>query len=119
MEAHHLAPVAANPEVDDFRPGDSVRVTIKVRKGPGGRRSFEGVVLRRRGRGPGESFTVRRVSQEVGVERTFSSTRPSSRASRSSGMARCVGPASTTSAAAQAAAHALGKTADAADASFL
>ena len=72
MEAHHLAPVADNPEVDDFRPGDSVRVTIKVKEGDRERTQvFEGVVLRRRGRGPGESFTVRRVTQEVGVERTF------------------------------------------------
>ena len=72
MEAHHLAPVAANPEVDDFRPGDSVRVTIKVKEGDRERTQvFEGVVLRRRGRGPGESFTVRRVTHEVGVERTF------------------------------------------------
>ena len=72
MEAHHLAPVAANPEVDGFRPGDSVRVTIMVKEGDRERTQvFEGVVLRRRGRGPGESFTVRRVTHEVGVERTF------------------------------------------------
>lgn len=72
MEAHHLAPVAPNPEIDDFRPGDSVRVTIMVKEGDRERTQvFEGVVLRRRGRGPGESFTVRRVTQEVGVERTF------------------------------------------------
>ena len=72
MDAHHLAPVEANPEVDDFQPGDTVRVSIKVREGDRERTQiFEGVVLRRRGNGPGETFTVRRVTQEVGVERTF------------------------------------------------
>lgn len=72
MEAHHLAPVESNPEVDEFQPGDTVRVSIKVKEGDRERTQvFEGVVLRRRGRGPGESFIVRRVSQEVGVERTF------------------------------------------------
>ena len=45
---------------------------IKVKEGDRERAQvFEGVVLRRRGRGPGESFTVRRVTHAVGVERTF------------------------------------------------
>lgn len=72
MEAHHLVSVKANPEIDDFRPGDNVRVSIKVKEGDRERTQvFEGVVIRRRGRGPGETFTVRRVTQEIGVERTF------------------------------------------------
>lgn len=72
MEAHHLVSVQANPEIDDFRPGDTVRVSIKVKEGDRERTQvFEGVVIRRRGRGPGETFTVRRVAQEIGVERTF------------------------------------------------
>lgn len=72
MDANHLAPVEANLEVANFRPGDTVRVNVKVKEGERQRiQVFEGVVLRRRGSGPGESFTVRRVTQEIGVERTF------------------------------------------------
>ncbi len=72
MDAHHLAPVEANPEIEDFQPGDTVRINVKVKEGDRERiQVFEGVVLRRRGSGPGESFSVRRVTQEIGVERTF------------------------------------------------
>src|SRR5512136_13099 len=56
----------------DFRPGDSVRVHVKVVEGEKERvQVFEGVVIRRRGEGARASFTVRRVSYGVGVERTF------------------------------------------------
>lgn len=72
MEAHHLAPVAANPEVDDFRSGDSVRVTIRVKEGDRERTQvFEGVVIRRKKQGSSSNFTVRRVTKGIGVERTF------------------------------------------------
>lgn len=59
-------------DVPDFRPGDTVRVSVRVVEG-GRERSqvFEGVVIQRRGGGLGETFTVRRVSYGVGVERTF------------------------------------------------
>lgn len=56
----------------DFGPGDTVRVHVKVVEGANERiQVFEGVVLRRMGGGIQESFTVRKVSQGVGVERTF------------------------------------------------
>lgn len=56
----------------DFRPGDTVRVHVKVVEGGRERiQVFEGVVLRRRGSGLNETFTVRKVSQSIGVERTF------------------------------------------------
>jgi len=59
-------------DIPDFRPGDTVRVHVKVVEGNRERiQVFEGVVIRRRGRGLGETFTVRRVSYGVGVERTF------------------------------------------------
>ncbi|HZK18918.1 MAG TPA: 50S ribosomal protein L19 [Clostridia bacterium] len=59
-------------EVPKFRPGDTVRVHVKVVEGTRERiQIFEGVVIRRRGSGLGETFTVRRVSYGVGVERTF------------------------------------------------
>ena len=72
MDAHDLIVLEANPNIQDFGPGDTVRVSIRVSEGDRQRTQvFEGVVIRRRGRGPGASFTVRRVTHEVGVERTF------------------------------------------------
>ncbi len=56
----------------DFRPGDTVRVHVRVVEGESERiLVFEGVVISRRGGGRNESFTVRKVSFGVGVERTF------------------------------------------------
>ena len=55
-----------------FDPGDTVRVSVKVIEGEKERlQAFEGVVIRRRGAGAGASFTVRRISYGIGVERTF------------------------------------------------
>lgn len=55
-----------------FGPGDTVRVHVKVVEGGRERvQAFEGVVLGKRGGGIRETFTVRKVSQGVGVERTF------------------------------------------------
>ncbi|HUG36003.1 MAG TPA: 50S ribosomal protein L19 [Candidatus Limnocylindrales bacterium] len=55
-----------------FIPGDTVKVSVKVVEGEKERiQLFEGVVIRRRGGGLGASFTVRRISYGVGVERTF------------------------------------------------
>ena len=55
-----------------FAPGDTVRVSVKVIEGEKERlQAFEGVVIRKRGGGTGTSFTVRRISYGVGVERTF------------------------------------------------
>jgi large subunit ribosomal protein L19 len=57
-----------------FRPGDTVRVNVRLKEGEGDKeriQSFEGVVMSRRGELLGESFTVRRVSFGIGVERIF------------------------------------------------
>jgi large subunit ribosomal protein L19 len=55
-----------------FRPGDTVKVMVKVVEGENERlQAYEGVVIRKRGGGTGASFTVRRISYGVGVERTF------------------------------------------------
>lgn len=55
-----------------FRPGDTVRVHVKVVEGTRERiQLFEGVVIKRRGGGVSESFTVRKISYGVGVERAF------------------------------------------------
>jgi len=57
---------------DGFVPGDTVRVHVKVIEGEKERTQvFEGIVIRRRGEGARASFTVRRISYGVGVERTF------------------------------------------------
>ncbi|MDH7576793.1 MAG: 50S ribosomal protein L19 [Bacillota bacterium] len=59
-------------EIPPFRPGDTVRVHVKVIEGNRERtQTFEGTVIRRRGSGLNETFTVRRISYGVGVERTF------------------------------------------------
>lgn len=59
-------------DVPDFGPGDTVRVHVKVVEGERERiQVFEGVVIKRSGSGLTEMFTVRKVSQGVGVERTF------------------------------------------------
>ena len=59
-------------DIPDFRPGDTVKVHVKVVEGTRSRiQVFQGVVIRRHGGGVGETFTVRKVSFGVGVERTF------------------------------------------------
>ena len=59
-------------DIPAFRPGDTVRVHVRVVEGAKERiQAFEGVVIKRRGSGINETFTVRRVSYGVGVERTF------------------------------------------------
>lgn len=59
-------------EVPEFGPGDTVVVQVKVREGNRERlQAFEGVVIGRRHRGLNSSFTVRKISHGVGVERTF------------------------------------------------
>jgi large subunit ribosomal protein L19 len=59
-------------DIPEFRPGDTVRVHVKVREGQRERiQVFEGVVIRRRGSGISETYTVRKISYGVGVERTF------------------------------------------------
>ena len=59
-------------DVPDFRPGDTVRVHVRVVEAERERiQIFEGVVIARSGGGVRETFTVRKVTQGVGVERTF------------------------------------------------
>ncbi|MCR4400832.1 MAG: 50S ribosomal protein L19 [Syntrophomonadaceae bacterium] len=59
-------------DLPDFRPGDTVKVHVKVVEGSRERiQTFEGIVIRRRGGGLSTTFTVRRISYGVAVERTF------------------------------------------------
>jgi large subunit ribosomal protein L19 len=59
-------------DVPDFRPGDTLKVHVRVIEGTRSRvQVFQGAVIRRQGGGVRETFTVRKVSFGVGVERTF------------------------------------------------
>jgi large subunit ribosomal protein L19 len=59
-------------QVPPFRPGDTLRVNVRVKEGEKERvQAFEGVCIARRGSGVSESFTVRKISNGVGVERIF------------------------------------------------
>jgi large subunit ribosomal protein L19 len=65
-------------DVPDFRPGDTVKVHVRVVEGSRERvQVFQGVVIRRQGGGLRETFTVRKISFGVGVERTFPVHSPS------------------------------------------
>jgi large subunit ribosomal protein L19 len=66
------------PDIPDFRPGDTLRVHVRVTEGNRSRiQVFQGVVIRRQGSGARETFTVRKISYGVGVERTFPVHSPS------------------------------------------
>ncbi len=72
MDPQSVVELKKNPRIPDFRPGDSVRVQARVVEGDRERvQAFEGVVIGLRRGGVNSSFTVRRVSHGVGVERTF------------------------------------------------
>ena len=59
-------------DIPDFRPGDTLKVHVRVIEGTRSRTQlFQGVVIRRQGQGVRETFSVRKVSFGVGVERTF------------------------------------------------
>lgn len=64
-------------QLPDFGPGDTVVVQVKIKEGDRERlQAFEGVVIGRRHRGLNSSFTVRKISHGVGVERTFQAYSP-------------------------------------------
>lgn len=65
-------PATLRRDLPPFRPGDTVRVHVNITEGDKQRiQIFEGVVIRRRGNGPSATFTVRKVSYGIGVERIF------------------------------------------------
>lgn len=64
-------------EIPTFAPGDTVIVQVKVKEGDRQRlQAFEGVVIAKRNRGLNSAFTVRKISNGVGVERTFQTYSP-------------------------------------------
>ena len=76
MNVGSLIEVKPNPNIPDIAPGDRVKVSTKVVEGDRERiQSFDGVVIKVR-RGASPSFTVRRVTYGIGVERTFPISSP-------------------------------------------
>ena len=75
LEQEEIKRLAKN--VPDFSPGDTVVVNVNVVEGDRKRaQAFEGVVIAKRNRGLGSSFTVRKISSGEGVERTFQTYSP-------------------------------------------
>jgi large subunit ribosomal protein L19 len=73
-----LEQVQVRDDVPEFRPGDTLKVHVRVKEGNRSRiQVFQGVVIRRQGGGIRETFTVRKISYGVGVERTFPVHSPS------------------------------------------
>lgn len=77
MDVRELVDIAPSESIEEFQPGDTVRVNVRIREGNRERtQAFEGVVLRgsyQKGDrpAPAATFTVRRMSFGIGVERTF------------------------------------------------
>jgi large subunit ribosomal protein L19 len=72
LEAEEAQRLTAGRAVPDFRPGDTLRVNVKIREGERERvQAYEGVCIARAGEGVNESFTVRKISFGEGVERVF------------------------------------------------
>jgi large subunit ribosomal protein L19 len=72
MKADSYSNYQENPNMANFAPGDRVRVSAKVVEGDRERiQVFEGDVIRVRQGGPASTFTVRKISSGIGVERTF------------------------------------------------
>ena len=73
MEATQLVKTDPNPNIPRFGPGDTVRVNFRIREGDRERvQAFQGAVIRlQNGNSPAASFTVRRISGGIGIERVF------------------------------------------------
>jgi large subunit ribosomal protein L19 len=72
IEEAQVAKLTAANKIPDFRPGDTVKVNVKVVEGDRERvQAFEGVVIARKNAGLNSSFTVRKISYGEGVERIF------------------------------------------------
>jgi len=72
MDVSNLVELNNNPKIEEFGPGDTVKVSAKVVEGERERiQVFEGVVIRKNKGGGGANFTVRRIAHGIGVERTF------------------------------------------------
>ena len=78
LEQEESARLLAVRAIPDFRPGDTLRVNVKIKEGERERvQAYEGVCIARQGAGVHESFTVRKISFGEGVERLFPLLSPS------------------------------------------
>ena len=72
LEHEEIQRLSASHKIPDFRPGDTVRVSVRIREGERERvQAYEGVCIGRAGSGVNEVFTVRKISFGEGVERVF------------------------------------------------
>jgi len=72
LDAEQIAKLTEGKTIPDFAPGDTLRVSVKVKEGERSRiQAFEGLCIARSNRGINSSFTVRKISYGEGVERIF------------------------------------------------
>ena len=72
IEAEQIEKLSKGKKIDDFKPGDVVRVNVKIIEGTNERiQAFEGLVIARKNAGANSAFTVRKISHGEGVERIF------------------------------------------------
>ena len=73
FEKEQIEKLSVGKEIENFKPGDTIRVNVKIIEGASERvQSYEGLCIARTSRGVGSSITVRKISNGEGVERTFS-----------------------------------------------
>jgi large subunit ribosomal protein L19 len=73
----YIESLAEVKEMPDFKAGDTITVTLKIKEGNKERlQNFAGVVIQRKGDGPTATFTVRKISNNIGVERIFPVSSP-------------------------------------------
>ena len=78
LEAKHVAELTKDKVIPDFRPGDTLKVNVRIKEGERQRlQAYEGVCISRSGKSLNQNFTVRKISYGEGVERVFSLYVPS------------------------------------------
>lgn len=72
LEEEQMAKLTSAKEIPDFRPGDTIRVNVRITEGKNQRiQAFEGLCIARKNRGLNSSFVVRKISNGEGIERIF------------------------------------------------
>jgi large subunit ribosomal protein L19 len=78
LEAKHIEELTKDKAIPDFRPGDTLKVNVRIKEGQRERlQAYEGVCISRSGKSLNQNFTVRKISYGEGVERVFSLYGPS------------------------------------------
>ena len=78
LEAKHVEELTKDKAIPDFRPGDTLKVKVRIKEGEReGLQAYEGVCISRSGKSLNQNFTVRKISYGEGVERVFSLYGPS------------------------------------------